>query len=172
MPAVVPEGDGLGEGHVESAGPGDGRGDLGHLERVGQAGALVVLGEDEDLGLAGQPAERGGVQNAVAVALEAGAPGVGLLGLGPVAGVRRAGGAGRQQRVLELAALGPASRHRRLGLAGGDRLRRRPDPGVRVGVGQPHRPGVAGHGRCPAGTALGLPERGRAVHVQQSARSQ
>ena len=89
--AVVAEGDGLGEGHVEAAGPGDGGGDLRHLERVGEAGALMVLGEDEDLCLAGQPAERGGVEDAVAVALEAGAPGVGLLGLRPVAGARRRG---------------------------------------------------------------------------------
>ena len=172
VPAVVPEGDGLGEGHVEPAGPGDGRGDLRHLERVGEAGALVVLGEDEDLGLAGQPAERGGVEDAVAVALEAGAPGIGLLGLGPVAGVRRAGGAGRQQRVLELLALRP----RPLGTAGAagrprGRPRSRPDAGVRVGVGQADRPGVAGHRRCPAGTALRLPGRGRAVHVLQSAPS-
>ena len=110
VPAVVAEGDGLGQGDVQPAGPRDGRGDLRHLERVGEAGALVVLGEDEDLGLAGQPAERGGVQDAVAVALEAGAPGIGLLGRGPVAGVRRPRGARRQQRVLELLALRPAAR--------------------------------------------------------------
>ena len=91
VPAVVPERDGLGEGDVEAAGPGDGRGDLRHLERVGEPGALMVLGEHEDLGLAGQPTEGGGVEDAVAVALEAGAPLVGCLGLRPVAGARRRG---------------------------------------------------------------------------------
>src|SRR5271166_6490421 len=34
VPAVVTEGDGLGEVHVEAAGPCDGRGDLRYLERV------------------------------------------------------------------------------------------------------------------------------------------
>ena len=55
--AVVAEGDGLGEGHVEPAGPGDAGGHLGDLEGVGQPGPLVVVGEDEDLGLAGQAPE-------------------------------------------------------------------------------------------------------------------
>ena len=105
VPAVVPERDRLGEGDVEPAGPGDRGGDLRHLERVGEPGPLVVLGEHEDLGLAGQPAEGGGVEDAVAVALEAGAPRVGLLGLRPVAGSGGAGGARGQQRVLELLAL-------------------------------------------------------------------
>ena len=65
VPAVVAEGDGLGQGHVEPARPGHRRRHLGHLEGVGQPGPLVVGGVDEDLGLAGQAAERGGVQDAV-----------------------------------------------------------------------------------------------------------
>ena len=56
--AVVAEGDGLGQGDVEPEHAGDGRGDLGDLEGVGEAGALVVVGEHEHLGLAGQAAER------------------------------------------------------------------------------------------------------------------
>ena len=91
--AVVPEGDGLGQGDVQPAGPGDGGGHLRHLERMGEARALVVLGEDEDLRLAGQPAKGGGVEDPVAIALEAGTPRVGLLGDGPIAGPARAGGA-------------------------------------------------------------------------------
>ena len=153
VPAVVTEGDGLGEGHVQPAGPRDGRGDLCHLERVGEAGALVVLGEHEDLGLAGQPAEGGGVEDAVAVALEAGAPEVGLLGPGPVAGARRARGARREERVLELLALLPPAGHDRSGAAVRGGSADGPDPGVRVGVGQAHRtrrspPSSLPSGRC------------------------
>jgi hypothetical protein len=57
----------------------DGGGHLGHLERVGEPRALVVVGKDEDLCLAGQAPERRRVQDAVAIALEAGAQRVGLL---------------------------------------------------------------------------------------------
>ena len=92
VPAVVPEGDGFGEGHVEPAGAGDAGGHLGHLERVGEPGALVVVGEDEHLGLAGQATERGGMEDPVAVALEAGPPRIGLLGPDPVAGAGGPGG--------------------------------------------------------------------------------
>ena len=56
--AVVAEGDGLGEVHVEAAGPCDRRGHLCHLEGMGQACALVVLGEHEDLRLSRQATER------------------------------------------------------------------------------------------------------------------
>ena len=172
VPAVVAERDGLGQGDVQPAGPGDGRGHLRHLERVGEAGALVVLGEDEDLGLAGQPAERGGVQDAVAVALEAGAPGVGLLGLGPVAGARRAGGPGREQRVLELlgAPAAPVGRRRGAGGAGGrPRVRARCGRASRRGPGGPgrsSRPSSLPSGHCaPSPPAVGGP-----LHVMQSAR--
>ena len=72
--AVVAERDRLGERDVEPHGPRDAAGDLGDLEGVREAGALVVLGEDEHLGLAGEPPERARVQDAVAVALEAGPP--------------------------------------------------------------------------------------------------
>ena len=98
--AVVAEGDGLGEGDVEAAGPGDAGGHLGHLEGVGQPGPLVVVGEDEHLGLAGQPPEGRGVQDPVAVALEAGPPRVGLLGPQPVAGAAGPGRPGGQLAVL------------------------------------------------------------------------
>ena len=91
VPAVVAEGDGLGEGDVEAERPGHRRGDLGDLEGVGEPGALVVVGEHEHLRLAGQAAERRGVEDAVAVALEARPPRVGLLGPGPLARRRPTG---------------------------------------------------------------------------------
>ena len=68
------------ERDVQPARRGDARGDLRHLERVGQPGALVVLGEHEHLRLARQPPERrGAVQDPVPVPLEARADRVGLL---------------------------------------------------------------------------------------------
>ena len=170
--AVVAEGDGFSQGHVQAASPCDGGGDLRHLERVGEPRALVILREDEDLGLASQPAERGGVQNAVAIAFEAGPPGIGLLRLGPVTGVRGPRRSGRQQRVLELLAFRAPPRGVWLGRRRRDRPRSRPDAGMRVGMGEADRSGVASHGRRPAGTALRLPGRGLSLHVQQSALSQ
>ena len=82
--AVVPEGDGFGERHVQPQRPRDRGGDLGDLERVGEPGPLVVVGEDEHLRLAGQPAKGAGVQDAVAVAFEARA----VRGRGPRAVAR------------------------------------------------------------------------------------
>ena len=57
----------------------------------------MVSGEDEDLGLAGQPPKGARVQNAVAVAFEAGAHRVGFFRPGPVAGATGPGGARRKQ---------------------------------------------------------------------------
>ena len=42
VPQVVSQGDGLGQVFVEPQAPGDGAGDLGDLQRVGQTGAVVV----------------------------------------------------------------------------------------------------------------------------------
>src|SRR5207248_11331525 len=97
--AVVAKGDGLGEGDVEQGGTGDTGGDLGHLEGVGEAGALMVVGEDEDLRLAGQSPERRGVKDPVAVALEAGAERVRILRDGPVSCPHCPGRAGGEEGV-------------------------------------------------------------------------
>ena len=77
--AVVAQGDGLGQRQVQSQRAGDGHRHLRHLERMGQSGALVVGREHEDLGLARQSTEGAGVQDAIAVALEAGAYRIGRL---------------------------------------------------------------------------------------------
>ena len=74
---------------------GEGAGNLAHLDRVGQAGAVVIafVGH-EDLGLVGQPAEGGGMDDPVAVALEFGACGRGGFGKQPAttgAGIDRVG---------------------------------------------------------------------------------
>ena len=78
---VVAEPDRLGQVLVEAERAGDGASDPAGLQRVGEAGAVVVaLGRDEDLGLVLEPPEGLGVDDAVAVALERRADGaVGLL---------------------------------------------------------------------------------------------
>ena len=149
VPAVVAEGDGLGEGHVEPSGPGHGRGDLGDLEGVGEPGALVVVGEDEDLRLPGQAAEGAGVEDPVAVALEGGAERVGLLWSGPVPGAGRPRRPGHQQDALGRLALRPGQRlHRPGGDAGADVGQPDVEPGP-GGAGVPPDIRVAFHGGGP-----------------------
>ncbi len=160
VPTVVAQGDGLGQGQVESKGAGDGHGHLGHLERVGEAGALVVGGEHEHLGLAGQPAEGGGVQDAVAIALEAGADRIGGLGSGPLSGAAGQGGAGREAGRLDSFTLGPIHRTDI-------------DRGGRAGVGQGEPKGTrrGPHGGGPARLGRrthGMGRRGRRSHIRQA----
>ena len=173
VPAVVAEGDRLGEGHVEPAGPGHRRGHLGHLERVGEPGALVILGEDEDLGLAGQAPERGGVEDPVTVTFETGAPGIGLLGAVPIPGSHGPAGARYEEGVLALLPGFPDEGLRRAAVA---RTRWGPvgrsglvDPGPGVGVRQAHRPRIPRHRRSPTRIAGGRPAGLDTAHVMQSA---
>ncbi len=110
VPAVVAGGGRRGEGDVEADRPGDADRHLGDLDRVGEAGAeVVVVGSDEDLALAGEPPEGLRVVDAVEVALEAGAQAIGLLGRRPVA---RAAGPGGSRRQHDLVVFLPASRGR------------------------------------------------------------
>ena len=89
----------LGEVLVEAELPGQRAGDLGHFERMGQPGAVVIaLMEHEHLGLVLQAAERGGMDHPVAIAPER-AAGLGrrLVDQPPpaavgVAGIGHAGG--------------------------------------------------------------------------------
>ena len=68
---VVAEPDRLGQVLVEAQRAGDRAGDPAGLQRVGEAGPVVVaLGGDEDLGLVLEAAEGLGVDDPVAVALE------------------------------------------------------------------------------------------------------
>ena len=78
---VVAERYGLGKVLVEPEGTGNGARHLGYLEGVDEARAIVVpLGGEKNLGLVGEPSEALGVEDAVAVALEAGPESVRLLG--------------------------------------------------------------------------------------------
>jgi hypothetical protein len=145
--AVVPERDGFGECNVEPQGSGDARGHLRHLERVREACALVISRENEHLRLARQPAEGGGVQDAVAVALETRAQRIGFLVDETCAGARGPSGSGCEQIVLALLARLAAERF--------DGAERR----ARVGVGRAHAGavavvGVTGHGGRPASGAF------------------
>ena len=88
---IVGERQRLGQILVEPQRAADRAGDLRDLQAVGQARAEVVaLVIDEDLGLVFEPAERGGMDDAVAVALEAGAGAAFRLGVEAAATGRRA----------------------------------------------------------------------------------
>ncbi len=71
MAEIVGERQRLGQVLVEPERAGERAGDLRDFQRVGQPGAeMVALVEDEDLGLVGQPAEGGRMDDAVAIAAE------------------------------------------------------------------------------------------------------
>ncbi|CAB5007066.1 unannotated protein [freshwater metagenome] len=80
VPAIVTERDGFDEGGVEPQRARDAAGHLCHLERVGEARALMIGREDEHLRLPRETAEGRGVKDAVTVAFEAGADRIGRLG--------------------------------------------------------------------------------------------
>ncbi len=87
MAAVVADGGGLDERHVEPKWTCDRNRDLADLDGVGQSGAdVVVVGCDEDLTLACEPTERPAVVDSVEVALEAESEWIGFLGVGACAG--------------------------------------------------------------------------------------
>ena len=74
MAEIVREGDGFGQVFVEAEKAGESAGDLGDLEGMGEAGAIVVAGlVDEDLGFVFEPSEGGGVNDPVAIPLKTGA---------------------------------------------------------------------------------------------------
>ncbi|MNL26541.1 hypothetical protein D3C87_1480700 [compost metagenome] len=71
---IVTQGHGLGEVFIQAQRAGDGPGDLAHFQRVGEAIAKVpALVGQKDLCLVLQAPESGGMDDAVAVALEFGA---------------------------------------------------------------------------------------------------
>ena len=68
---IVGERHGFREVFIEAQGARNRPGDLRHFEAVSQPGAVMIaLMVNKDLGLVGQPAERGRVDNAVAIALK------------------------------------------------------------------------------------------------------
>ena len=100
MAEVVGERQRLAQILVEPERAGERAGDLRDFERVGEPGAeMVALVEDEHLRLVGQPAEGGGMDDAVAVAAEIGAGRRRRLRAQPAAALGRVGRIGRA-RVL------------------------------------------------------------------------
>src|SRR5665811_843854 len=77
--AIVAQSDGLGQCHVEPACSGNAGGHLGHLQGMGQSCALIIVREDEHLGLPGETTEGRGMEDPVTVPFEARPPGIGLL---------------------------------------------------------------------------------------------
>jgi hypothetical protein len=139
MPAVVPERHGFDERDVEPAGAADAAGHLRDLERVRQPGALMVCREDEHLRLTRKTAKRArAVQDAVTVAFETGAVGIGHFGDQTLAGARRPCGTGGKVLVLRCFA--------RFAFDGAVER----DSGMAVGMRAAHRAGgMTGHGRDP-----------------------
>jgi hypothetical protein len=85
---VVDKGEDFGEIDIEAEGSGDGAGDLRDFERVGESVSEVVrVAASKDLRLGFETAEGAGVNDAVAVALEVVAVGMGRLGKAASAGV-------------------------------------------------------------------------------------
>ncbi len=142
--AIVSEGDGFGECDIEAERTGDRDGDLSDFESMSEPRALVVVGEHEHLGLAGQSTERGGVEDAIAVALEAGSERIGFLGNRAMSGTDRSRGEARELCFGEIFTI--------LALECSRLAATRPG----VGVGDDDRFGtVAGHGARPTLGALG-----------------
>ena len=100
---IVSQGGGLGEVFVQPKGAGHGAGDLGDLQGMGQAGAVVIpRGGEEHLGLVHEAAEGLAMDDAVAVALELAPQGARLHGALPSAGGGGSGSHGGQKQGLPL----------------------------------------------------------------------
>ena len=92
MPQVMTQGDGLRQILIETQSPGNGPGNLGHLQRVGQPGAVVVpLGGQKHLGLVLQPPEGLTMKDPIPVPLIRGAQAAFLFRPFPSPGILRKG---------------------------------------------------------------------------------
>ena len=92
MAKIVRQRERLGEVLVEAERAGKRAGDLGHFQRVGQAGSVVIaLMEHEHLGLVLEPAECSRMDDAVRVAPERAAGRARRLGIEPAPAGRRVG---------------------------------------------------------------------------------
>src|SRR5262245_27578399 len=98
MPQVVGQRQGLGQILIQPEQARDGARNLGHLQAMGQSRAVVVaFVKNKHLRLVGEAPERGGVHDAVSIALERCAHRTGGFAIKPAAAEFRAGGIGRQE---------------------------------------------------------------------------
>jgi len=103
VPDVMGEGDGLDQVLVRPQGSGEGLGDLGNGDGVGQPGAVEVAGVvQEDLGAVLEPPEGLAMDDTADVTLEGRAVGALRLGAQPGAGSRVGGREGREATVENL----------------------------------------------------------------------
>ena len=110
---VMRKADRFGQVLVHAQRPGDAAADLRDLDRVGQAIAVVIAFViDEDLRLVVEAAESGGVDDAVAVALEGGAIEVLFFRIRAAPARAAADGVGRKGGALADLDLFPAQEHR------------------------------------------------------------
>lgn len=140
--AVVAERDGLGKGNIEPECTRDGGGDLCNFECMRESRSLMIIRKDEDLGLAGEATEGRGMQDAVAVALEARPKRVRCFLAGADARADGSRGGRAEQVVLVVFALFAMDETVRAGGGNG------------VGVGETDAvagmsEGVSPHGGCP-----------------------
>src|SRR5436305_4054494 len=118
---IVPERDGFGEILVEPQRASDRSSDVADIERVRQPHAVVVaLGREEHLRLVLETAERFGVDDPVAVALEAGADRIGRLGPFAATALRRQHRMRRERFSFDLLRAFTGGRHPTMVAAGSD----------------------------------------------------
>jgi hypothetical protein len=87
MTAVVTESDGFSEGDVESEWASNRCRNLSNFNGVGESSALMVVGEDKDLGFASKSTKCSRMQNAISISFKTRAQRVGFFGDGSVASV-------------------------------------------------------------------------------------
>ncbi len=104
MTTVVAERDCLGQCHVETQCSCNRGGHLRHLESMRETRALVVVGEDKNLCLARKATEGRRVQDAIAVAFEAGTERIGFFVSCACARADRACCVGGEEGVLVILA--------------------------------------------------------------------
>ena len=101
VPEIMPQGDGLCQILVQAQGTGQRPRHLGHLEGMGQAGAIVIpLGREKDLGFKLQAAKGLAVNDPVPVPLIHRAQIAGGEGGLPARGLRGVGGVGGEEQVF------------------------------------------------------------------------
>ena len=87
MSQIMSQGDGFGQVLVQKHGPGDGAGNLGHFQGMGQPGAVLVpRWIEKNLGLVFEPPKGVAEKDAVLIHLKCRANGTGILGPGAAPG--------------------------------------------------------------------------------------